>query len=254
MSEAVSEMMQTCWEFAEERLKDKAIKDTTYVSYMTTLRVLGLQYVPYEWVNVKMVNDKLQRVLNPGTRRKHAINIRAALGLNVPCPRPAGNSADVPPIELLRESIDTSGYRMYGLSMLYAGMRLGEACVKQPQKGRALEINRQRRPDGAVTSSKTTGTVLIPQWFADEYEDWKPDLHPSSVYYGLRRAGKRHGFYLTPKMLRKAFATNLVEAGAKPEMLRRQMRHHHVSMSLEYYVQTDTEAFEDVITRFGDAS
>jgi integrase/recombinase XerD len=39
-------------------------------------------------------------------------------------------------------------------------------------------------------------------------------------------------------MLRHAFATNLVAVGATPEILRRQMRHHDVSVSLRYYVQT----------------
>lgn len=250
----MEDMKQTCWEFAQERLRDRAIKDTTYASYMQSVRLLGLQYVPYEWVDVKMVHGKLQRILHPGTRRKHAINIRAALGINVPCPRTPSTPVDLPTRKELQAAVEDSGYRMYGLSMLFAGMRLGESCVKQPQKGRVLEVNRQRRPDGEITSAKTTGPVRVPQWFADEYEDWNPVLHPSSVYYGLRRAGKRYGFYLTPKMLRKAFATNLVEAGAKPEMLRQQMRHHHVSMSLEYYVQTDQAAFDDVVERFGEAS
>jgi integrase/recombinase XerD len=45
-------------------------------------------------------------------------------------------------------------------------------------------------------------------------------------------------------MLRHAFATNLVAAGATPEVLRRQMRHHDVAVSLRYYVQT---SHEDVV-------
>ncbi len=66
---------------------------------------------------------------------------------------------------------------------------------------------------------------------------------------GIRRAGKRHGLTLNPHQLRHAYATNLVREGANPEVLRRQMRHHHVSVSLTYYVQVTDADIAEVIGR-----
>lgn len=244
-------MPQSCEEFARIRLSHRAIKDTTLNSYMTTLRVLGLSHLPYEWLTVQLVTDKLARVLNSGTRRKHQINLRASLGVHIPWGKPDNKQYQIPEHTELHDVIDASPYRMYGFSMLYAGMRIAESCMKQRQTGSSVYIDRQRRPDGVITSSKTKGPVLVPDWFAIEYADWQPELCPSSVYYGLRRSSKKLGVPLTQGMLRHAFATRLVNEGATPEMLRAQMRHHDVSMSLRYYVQTSPEDFRKVVERMG---
>src|SRR5690606_5211311 len=208
-------------------------KESTYREYLSTLRVLGLDRVPFSEVNVRVLHNLLQRVPTDSTRRKHAINLRAALGVPVPCPAPSRRSyEDLPPVDVLRDVFETSRYRMWAFSMLFAGMRLGEACTRQELDGNVIMIGRQRLPDGSVTTAKTRGRVVVPGWFAEEYRRHDPNRSHNTVYVGIRRAGKRHGLpWLTPHVLRHVFATSLVEAGAHPEVLRRQMRHHNVSVS-----------------------
>jgi integrase len=127
---------------------------------------------------------------------------------------------------------------MWGFAMLYGGLRLGESCVNQPIQSTFITVDRQRLPDGTIATAKTSGPVFLPPWFAKEYRAFEFDRSANTVYVGIVRAGKKAGICLRPHMLRHAFATNLVHAGATPEVLRRQMRHHDVTVALRYYVQT----------------
>ncbi len=241
--------MTTCLEFALARLASKPLKESTVREYLATLRALGLSDVPYPDVTVAVANARLQRVLTPSTRRKHAINLRATLGLDIRCPRPQQKVYALPSVSVIREALEDSAYAMWGLSMLFAGLRLGEACVKQPLQGKVLNVDRQRTASGVVQTSKTSGPVVIPDWLAERYATHDFDRAYNTVSVGIRRAGKRHGLTLNPHQLRHAYATNLVREGANPEVLRRQMRHHHVSVSLTYYVQVTDADIAEVIGR-----
>lgn len=86
---------------------------------MALLKVLDLETLPIEQLTVALANSRLQRVLTPSTRRKHAINLRATLGLKVPCPRPQQKSYDLPPIETLVSALTNSSYENWGLVMLF---------------------------------------------------------------------------------------------------------------------------------------
>ncbi|WP_436694849.1 tyrosine-type recombinase/integrase [Geodermatophilus sp. CPCC 205506] len=133
--------------------------------------------------------------------------------------------------------------------MLLAGLRLGEACTNQPVKGNVITVDRQRLPDGTISTPKTAGPVVVPQWFADEYRSHDFTRAANTVYVGIRRAGRKAAIDLTPHVLRHAFATSLVNAGCSPEVLRRQMRHHDVSVSLGFYVHTTTGDIEGAMSR-----
>lgn len=241
--------MPTCLEVAQQHLSTKPLKDSTVREYLSTLRVLGLSDLPHAELTVGLVNSRLQRVLTPSTRRKHAINLRATLGLDIPCPRAGHKVYALPPVADLRAALEVSPYALWGLSMLFAGLRLGESCVKQPLEGNVLHVDRQRTPSGEVVTSKTSGPVHIPSWLAERYRGHDFERGHNTVYVGIRRAGKRAGLTLNPHQLRHAYATHLVTQGANPEVLRRQMRHHHVSVSLAYYVQVSTTDIEGVVMR-----
>lgn len=239
--------MLTCLDVALERLSSKPLKESTVKEYLGTLRVLGLADLPHSRLTVGLVNTRLQRVLTPSTRRKHAINLRATLGINIPCPRPTQKVYALPPVSDLRKVLEQSPYAMWGLVMLFAGLRLGESCVRQPLTGNVLHVDRQRSPSGDVVTAKTSGPVLIPAWLAERYDGHDFERGHNTVYVGICRAGRRFGLTLNPHQLRHAYATHLVKQGANPEVLRRQMRHHHVSVSLSYYVQvTDTDVADVV--------
>ncbi|MFG2846061.1 tyrosine-type recombinase/integrase [Kitasatospora sp. NPDC048296] len=250
-AEAQPEHAKTCLEVATERLAQRAIKETTHREYLGTLRNLELEDVPFEKVTLPFLMSRLNGVLSPGTRRKHAINLRACLGLKVPCPRPQQKQYDLPSVEEIHNAFEGNTYRMWALAMLYAGLRLGESCTTQPSKGNVITVDRQRLPDGTLAVPKTAGPVIVPDWFAEEYRAHDFNRSHNTVYVGIRRAGKKAGLSLNPHQLRHAFGTNLVQAGAHPEVLRRQMRHHDVSISLRFYVQTTTQDIEAVMGRFG---
>lgn len=250
--ETSDQMPLSCYEVAQARLAGMAIKDSTRRAYLDTLRSLNLVDVPFEWATVAMVNDRLQRILNPGTRRKHIINVRACLGLKLPIPRGTQKEYYLPDQQSLHAALETSHLKMYGFSMLYAGLRVAESVIKQRQSGNIIIVDRQRRADCLITTAKTSGPVYVPEWFGDLYSRWTPDLAPNTVYRGLRYLFKRELHVdLTPHALRHAFANNLVKAGASPEVLRRQMRHHDVTVSLRYYVQTSEADIMSAVNTMG---
>ncbi|MFE2072041.1 MULTISPECIES: tyrosine-type recombinase/integrase [Streptomyces] len=246
------EKQKTCLELALERLAERAIKESTYKEYLGTLRNLGLEDVPAEKATVRYLTNVLNQVLSPGTKRKHAINLRACLGVKVPCPRPAQKVYDLPSLEQINEAFGKSLYRMYAFTMLYAGARIGEACVSQPIKGNVITFDRQRLPDGTIASPKTAGPVFVPEWFAEEYKSFEATKSHNTVYVGMRRAAKKVGLDINPHQLRHKFATELVAAGVSPNVLQKQMRHHDVAVSLRYYVQTtESDINEGVSKAFG---
>lgn len=207
--------MPTCLEFALERLSHKALKDSTIREYLSTLRVLGLEDLPRDTATVGLLSSRLQRVLTPSTRRKHAINLRASLGVEIACPRPSQKVYALPPMAQIREALEASPYAMWGLTMLYAGLRLGESCVKQPLSGNVLYVDRQRTPSGEVVTAKTSRPVVIPSWLADRYAQHDFERGHNTVYVGIRRAGTKKGLLLNPHQLRHAYATRLVRQGGQ---------------------------------------
>jgi hypothetical protein len=97
--------MPTCEDFALIRLATRAIKETTHREYLATLRVLGLSALDAESVSLALVTSRLNRILNSNTRRKHAINVRACLGIHVPCPKPVQKIYDLPDLECLHQAL-----------------------------------------------------------------------------------------------------------------------------------------------------
>lgn len=228
----------------------RAIKSSTLRNYLGTLDSLGLSDVPASDVTLAMLTDRLDNVLTPSTRRKHIINLRATLGVPLKCPRAEQTLYDLPDVDAVKDALDGSRYRFYGLLMLYAGLRIGEACTAQPLQGNVLTVNRQRRADGSIARAKTEGPVIIPEWLASEYKNHRFEHANNTVYIGIVRAGRKHGLTIKPHMLRHLYATELVRHGASPEVLRRQMRHHDVTVSLRYYVQTTQRDVESVVRNF----
>jgi hypothetical protein len=122
----------TCLSTALERLSRRPIKETTHKEYLATLRAVDWTDVPFNSVTVAMLTTRLQRVLGPNTRRKHAINLRACLGLPIPCPKALRRHYYLPSLDSLMHVIEGGTYRMWGYAMLLAGLRLGEACTNFP--------------------------------------------------------------------------------------------------------------------------
>jgi integrase len=242
----------TCLALAYERLELRAIKDNTYRSYLQTLRALDIEDLPIEKATVRELGRRLSTVITQSTRRKHAVNLQACLGIKVPTPAPKQKVYELPTVQEVREAFADSKYRPHVYGMTFAGMRIGESLVNQPLKGNTIHIDRQRTPQNEITPAKTTGPVIVPEWFAAEYATYElGSINHATVYRGVKRKAKKElGIELNPHALRHLFATNLVKLGAPPEVLRRQMRHHDVAVSLRYYVQTTEEDVSAVMARF----
>ncbi|MFJ8857238.1 tyrosine-type recombinase/integrase [Streptomyces sp. NPDC102451] len=229
----------TCLALAYERLELRAIKDNTYRSYLQTLRALEIEDLPIEKATVRELGRRLSTVITQSTRRKHAVNLQACLGIKVPTPAPKQKVYDLPTVQEVREAFADSKYRPHVYGMTFAGMRIGESLVNQPLKGKVINIDRQRTPQNEITPAKTTGPVIVPDWFAEEYATYQLGaINHATVYRGVKRKAKKElGIELNPHALRHLFATTLVAAGVSPNILKAQMRHHDVAVSLRYYVQ-----------------
>ncbi|MFI9490501.1 tyrosine-type recombinase/integrase [Streptomyces halstedii] len=247
-------MPGTVLELAYKRLDERAIKDNTYRSYLQTLRALEIEDLPVEKATVRELSKRLNTIITASTRRKHAVNLQACIGIKVSTPTPKQKVYELPTVQEVREAFADSKYRPHAYSMLFAGMRIGESLVNQPLKGNIITIDRQRTPQNDITPPKTSGPVFVPEWFAAEYATYELGrINHATVYRGVKRCAKRNlGLELNPHALRHLFATELVRAGVSPEVLRRQCRHHDVAVSLRYYVQvTDDDVTSGVAKAFG---
>lgn len=240
-----------CLELAQKNLEQKAIRPNTYRGYMSVLRSLDLCDVPSEQLSVAFLTNRMLRTINPNTRRRQAIALRSMFGIPVKCPAVVVKEYDLPDVELIREALEPSRYRLYGLLMLYCGFRLGETLVKQRMpKPNVVYVDRQRLIDGSIGPAKTIGPVVMPTWLAEEYRDTPADQFDRAhitVFKGIKRAGNKKKLDINPQLLRHSFGTMLANKGAHPEVLRKQMRHSSVNTSLKFYVTTRQADIEGVV-------
>lgn len=244
---------RTCLVVALERLEEKAIRDSTYRNYLQSIKALGLEDVPFDQVTVRFISRRLQAVLTESTRKKHATNVRACLGIKVPLPKIKQKEYDLPSVADVHEAFRESRYRIQAYSMLYGGLRLGEACINQPTTGNLLTVTRQRTQTNEILPPKSTGKVVLPSWFAQEYrEAGEFSKSQQTIYVGVkRRTLKMLGREINPHQLRHLFATHLVDMGASPRVLQAQMRHSDVQIALRYYVHTRQQDIANFMERFG---
>ena len=143
---------------------------------------------------------------------------------------------------------------------MFGGLRVGEACAVTPEKitGDYLDVNQAYSQDGLnLGSPKTYGKILLPHWLAQEVlnmtedQKWKfgtPTKLVSHSCYKLSRSTKfkemTGGKTVNPHMLRHWYATDMIRRGVNPEVVRRQMRHKNVSVTLKIYTQVRSEEIE----------
>jgi integrase len=106
-------------------------------------------------------------------------------------------------------------------------------------------------------SPKTYGKILLPSWLADEVRNMSPEQYwkigmttkmVSNSCYKLSK-GKEwkemtNGKSVNPHMLRHWYATDMIRRGVNPGVVRRQMRHKNVSVTLKIYTQVRSEEVE----------
>jgi integrase len=258
-------------EFATKIIESRPYKYQTRQTLYKDLKRLGIWDHDVEDVTSSLIRDKVEQVSTQSTRKRLYITARtifkeAGKCQDLPQLQVQGKIYDLPSQELLEWFISKSKYRLQLLLCMYAGLRIGEACAITPKKlqGSYLVIDQAFSQDGLnLGSPKTYGTVLIPDWLVQEIrnmkeeEFWQLGQPTKRVTNSCRKISKNMkwqelsgGLTVNPHMLRHWYATDMIRRGISPEVVRRQMRHANVNVTLRIYTQVrNEEIFESLPTR-----
>ena len=252
-------------EYATEVINTRPYKYQTRQTFFKDLKRLGIWDLEVEQVNSALIRDVVEQLTTQSTRKRLFITARSIfrdLGIcqDLPNLEAEGKIYDIPPQEQLEWLIDRSKYRLQLLLCMFGGLRVGEACAVTPEKlsGDYLDVNQAYSQDGLhLGSPKTYGKILLPHWLAEEVKQMQPDQLwslgrttklVSHSCYKLSRGEKfknlSGGKTVNPHMLRHWYATDMIRRGVNPEVVRRQMRHKNVSVTLKIYTQVRSEEIE----------
>ena len=252
-------------EYATEVINTRPYKYQTRQTFFKDLKRLGIWDLEVEKVNSALIRDVVEQLTTQSTRKRLYITARSIfrdLGKcqDLPNLEAEGKIYDIPPQEQLEWLIDRSKYRLQLLLCMFGGLRVGEACAVTPEKlsGDYLDVNQAYSQDGLhLGSPKTYGKILLPHWLAEEVKNMQPDQLwslgrttklVSHSCYKLSRGEKfknlSGGKTVNPHMLRHWYATDMIKRGVNPEVVRRQMRHKNVSVTLKIYTQVRSEEIE----------
>ena len=252
-------------EYASEVINSRPYKYQTRQTYFKDLKRLGIWDLDVSEVNSALIRDTVEKVTTQSTRKRLFITARSIfkeLGIcqDLPNLEAEGKIYDIPTQEQLEWLIDRSKYRLQLLLCMFGGLRVGEACAVTPEKlsGDYLDVNQAYSQDGLhLGSPKTYGKILLPHWLAEEVQNMALDEYwflgrttklVSHSCYKLSRSEKFRdmtgGKTVNPHMLRHWYATDMIRRGVNPEVVRRQMRHKNVSVTLKIYTQVRSEEIE----------
>ena len=252
-------------EYATEVINTRPYKYQTRQTFFKDLKRLGIWELEVEQINSALIRDVVEQLTTQSTRKRLYITARSIfrdLGKcqDLPNLEAEGKIYDIPPQEQLEWLIDRSKYRLQLLLCMFGGLRVGEACAVTPEKlsGDYLDVNQAYSQDGLhLGSPKTYGKILLPHWLAEEVKNMQPDQLwslgrttklVSHSCYKLSRGEKfknlSGGKTVNPHMLRHWYATDMIRRGVNPEVVRRQMRHKNVSVTLKIYTQVRSEEIE----------
>lgn len=226
------------------------IKETTRASYWRLLRP-----VHHNQLNDEAVMDWVSNIPNPNTKRATLIALRA-VGYNYRGSKPKVTRGfprvyDLPAEDELRLMFSYSRrYEVQFLSMMYLGLRLGEACiVNQTQllPGSRIYINQQVAEwreciEGtfirktSIRETKSTATVIdCPPWLAERLPKKPTPLVPTNVRAALHWTSNRYlGRTVNPHMLRHWYVTHMIESGVPLPVVQRQARHAYIQTTMVY--------------------
>ena len=227
---------------------EKELRRSTFLSYERLLRSLSLLDEEVSEVSQAAVTERLWQLSNPNTRRATIIALRSVFGWKMKIPRSIPRRYDLPSEDELRFALMFSPKEARGLLMMYAGLRIGEACAitHKDRHGDRLTVDKQvlelHRTGSATTWSigptKTAAaSIVIPELLFPVVDSINEIDKPGRVRESLRRAGTKAGFSLTPHMLRKWYCSHLISHGLPLELVRKQMRHSDISITLGHYQQ-----------------
>ena len=257
--------------YATNVINNRPLKYGTRQSYFKIIKSLGIWELDVSDLNCALIFDKVDQMRSHNVKKNVYICLRSVfkdLGVfnNLPILQGISKEYDFPSQQELHDLIDRSKYRRILYLCMYAGLRVGEACAVIPSQleGNYLRIDRAFSQDGKhLGSPKTYGRVRIPSWLADDVRNMSPDQiweygKPTSrVTHSCFKLSKgkqwrdlTKGKKFNPHMLRHWYATDMIRRGISPEVVRRQMRHANVNVTLQIYTQVnDDEIVKSLPTR-----
>lgn len=252
-------------EYATQVINSRPYKYQTRLTYFKDLKRLGIWDLDVNQVDSALIRNVVETIKTQSTRKRLFITARSIfkdLGKcqDLPNLDAEGKIYDIPTQEQLEWLIEKSKYRLQLYLCMFGGLRVGEACAVTPEKisGDYLDVNQAFSQDGLhLGSPKTYGKILLPKWLAREVQEMKEDqiwkigvptkLVTHSCYKLSRSANFQrmtNGKTVNPHMLRHWYATDMIRRGVNPEVVRRQMRHKNVSVTLKIYTQVRNEEIE----------
>lgn len=227
---------------------EKGLRQSTVLSYERLLNRLGILDESYAEVTRELVMSRLWETDNPNTRRAAVIAVRSVFGWAIKIPKGIPRRYDLPDEDTLRLALMTSPHEARGLLMMYAGLRIGEACAitAADLDGDRLRVDKQVQQlhkKGQPTTVRigpvktNEASVVIPNHMVPVVQSLQDTVMPDAVRESLRRAGNKVGIHLNPHLLRHWYATTLIARGAPLNLVARQMRHSDVSVTLRTYSQ-----------------
>lgn len=253
------EIRELCQKIGQE----KGLRQSTIFSYRRLLVMLGIED---DSITRQEVEALLFNIDNPSTRRATVIAVRSVLGFKIKIPKAPKRSYVLPAEDTLRLALMTSPHEIRGLLMMYAGLRIGEACAvtKKQVNGDKLLVDRQmlelfaseRDTGGAVEKicvlapvKGSEAEIVIPFWLAKLVLTLEDTAVPSRVRESLRRAGNKCGISLNPHLLRHWYATTMLERGAPLTLVQAQMRHSDIAVTLRAYSEHNDEDIHKMFDR-----
>lgn len=249
-------------QFATQIIESRPYKYQTKQTYYKDLKRLGIWDMNVDEINSVLIRNRVEIIPTLSTRKRLFITARTIFKevgkcQDLPQLQVQGKIYDLPSQDQLEWIIGKSKYRIQLLLCMYAGLRVGEACAITPKKiqGDYLIIDQAYSQDGKhLGSPKSYGKVRIPEWLVKEVRDmdesqiWQIGIPTSRVTHSCFKLSKnRHWVEITngkkfnPHMLRHWYATDMIRRGISPEIVRRQMRHANVNVTLQIYTQIKDE-------------
>jgi integrase len=230
---------------------ERGLRRSTVLSYHRLMKQLGvLDLDPTR----EEVMAAIWTIDNPNTRRAAVIAVRSIFKWDIKIPKAVPRRYVLPSEDTLRLALMTSPQEARGLLMMYAGLRLSEACAitYQDVSGDRLTVNKQYqelhetgKPTtylvGPLKSACSDATIVIPHFLTDVVLSLSEMPKPSAVRESLRRAGWKVGVHLTPHSLRHWYATTMIDRGVPLPLVQKQMRHSDIAVTLRTYVQFNAE-------------
>jgi integrase len=245
-------------QFATQIIESRPYKYQTRQTYYKDLKRLGIWDMDVSEISSVLIRNRVEIIPTLSTRKRLFITARTIFKeigkcQDLPQLQVQGKIYDLPTQEELEWIIDKSKYRFQLLLCMYAGLRVGEACAITPSKlqGDYLIIDQAYSQDGLhLGSPKTYGRVKIPSWLVEEVKEmsieqmWRYGKPTSRVTHSCFKLSKNsewkqrtNGKKFNPHMLRHWYATDMIRRGISPEVVRRQMRHANVNVTLQIYTQ-----------------